>query len=847
MSNFHAARTTPARPVELPPFGDAPRPPVLPPSANVPAAAGPSPPDPARQHQPAPPHASTSTAPVPAPKRTTPACQRCRRGKVKCVTVDGVLPCQVCVSRGHADSCVRGEKGKAADDRTPYVRKRPAATADLDDLADSCTSSFSGAQPSSRRTSYPGQGAVERAGGRGASLGGASGSGGATAGGGGGAFAGSPTPPSPTWSPQAAPPPLRAAVGVGATIEAVKGEEGASEGLLPPLPVLVAGCDCVFEGFFQLGFLHRPSFIHQLSTRPDTVSPFLLLAILSVSARFVSALVAQHGSPTRASDFYAARAHDLVLGELVSPSLPVVQGLYLLAVHDFCHGTGFRSKVLLSVAREMGDALKLHEDLPGASVIDNEVRRRTWHFLSLDTNLVGASASSFDSLKVPVALPSHEQDFSFGVPSRVVQYMPGATSSVAQDNPTVPGEASLLGALLVVVNIFGRAARALCDEGPTLEPWLDGSLFRTTQSALDAWLSSLDGTRQKWSTPNLLAYRNLHLDLGFWHCWADFHAVHILARRAHLVQMIQALAPSTAEEDPAPRAVEGKTPPEGLRAYWNRMAEELVAHAFDLVELQEEVSRGRPATTGITPHLSFCLYLAASILNYLRVCPWLCPSRAPSAPSRIASALDLLQQTSTIWPVAERWHRSLLAHVTAPSRLSSSRPHDPATTIARSHLHLDAEAPSYRPHAPAAGAAHLATPDDASPAGNMDAASVLAAMSSAAGPPPALVAGPVHVPKAAMAAPPQQVGQPATRSDAMSGLLRAAAASSASNDELDELSADAPAMPHDVERAAAVGGLYTPHSERGPSGSVELEELLRVDFGDLDELRAFLGGCAAGM
>ncbi|KPV76194.1 uncharacterized protein RHOBADRAFT_52235 [Rhodotorula graminis WP1] len=845
MSGFAPARPAPGpgRPVELPPFGEAPSRPA---SVN---RAEPLPPHQPHQHQPAPPvYASTSTAPGPTPKRTTPACQRCRRGKVKCVTVDGALPCQVCVSRGHADSCVRGEKGKAADDRTPYVRKRPAAAADLDDLADS---SFSGPQHSSRRTSYQGQGAVESVGARGSSLGGASGSGaagGGAGGAGGGAFAGSPTPPSPTWSPQAVPLPLRAPVSVGAAVAAVKGEEGASEGGLPPLPVLVAGCESFFEGFFQLGFLHRPSFIHQLSTRPDTVSPFLLLAILSISARFVPVLVAQHGSPTRASEHYAARAHDLVLGELVSPSLAAVHALYLLAVHDFCHGTAFRAKVLQSVARDMADALDLHKDLPGASVIDNEIRRRTWHFLSLDANLVSASppppGSSFDPRTVPVPLPSHEQDFSFGVPSRFVQYLPGTTSAIAQVNQTGPGEASLLGALLAVGGIFGRTARALCDEGPWSAPWHEGSPFRTTQRALDAWLASLDGTRQKWSTPNLLAYRNLHLDLGFWHCYADFHAVHILGRRAHLAQMVRALAPSN-EDDPAASAVDGEAPPEG-RAYWAGMAAELVAHAFDVVELQEEVSRGRPATTGMTPHLSFCVYLAATILNYLRIYPWLCPSRVSCAPSRIVTALDLLQHASITWPVVKRWHRSLLAHATSLALVSSPKPrHESTSGPARSPAHLDVEPSRSLPHAGAgasASAAHAAAQDDAGPAGKMDAASALAAMSGAAGPPPVLVAGPVAELDTSSTAAASAAA--ARSSDAMSGLLRAAAAgaaAAATQDELDELGDDAPVAQQHGEGSVAVGGLYTPHSERGPSGSDEVDELLRVDFGDLDELRAFLG------
>lgn len=362
-----------------------------------------------------------------------------------------------------------------------------------------------------------------------------------------------------------------------------------------------------FQSYFQLGFLHRPSFLHQLQTRPESVSTFLLLSMLAISARFTPSLAAKHGSPFRAAEHYASKAHALILGELVEPSIDRVQALYLLGIHDFGNGTAFRSKLFANMARQMAEALNLHEDVPGASVIENETRRRTWWFLGMDAlGTVGSATGVFDPLAMPVPLPSQEQDFTFGVKSRTPQYFPGATSAIAKQNPTVPGEMSLLAALLTVMSIFGRTARALSQSSSAsndetmIPPWQPGSLLLNTQRSLQSWLGVLSPL-QKWSTNNLLAYRTQHLDLGFGCVFVDYHAINILVRRAYLPQMIRALAPSN-KGDTAASAVNGVVPPDGVE-YWAQMARKLVEHAFDIVELHEEVTGVRPASRGMTPHL----------------------------------------------------------------------------------------------------------------------------------------------------------------------------------------------------------------------------------------------------
>lgn len=214
----------------------------------------------------------------------------------------------------------------------------------------------------------------------------------------------------------------------------------------------------------------------------------------------------------------------------------------------------------------------------------------------------------------------------------------------------------------------------------------------------------------------------------------------------------------------------------------------------------------------------------------------------------------MLQHIATVWPLAERWHRSLYAQATSPTA-----PHGPlgmrgsspteAAGLARADLHLDTEAGLYRQYAPAGAAL-----DEASPAaGKMDAASALAAMSGAA------VAGGASAPLpvvAAESAPPSSAAQHARHSNAVSGLLRAAAVGDPPRAPLGgEFSSSAPTSvssfgggsgePHAGSPATSFSGLFTPHPEGGIAAADDaraLEQLLSLDLGDLGELSAFLAG-----
>ncbi|GAA5949941.1 hypothetical protein JCM21900_005532 [Sporobolomyces salmonicolor] len=610
-------------------------------------------------------------------KRTTVACTRCRRQKQKCVNT-GAPPCTSCIARGLEAECVLGEKGAAGEDRGSLAaggsrkRFRPDQELEPDHFF--------------RRPSAP-----------------------------------SVPPGGDSASPPTAGSPRGTASGVVDKATAAQPRPAHDDALLPALPLLIEGCESFFQGYFQLGFLHRPSFLHKVSTNAASINPFLLLSMLAVSARFTPGLIDKFGSPISASSHYQKKALAMVLDEVVEPSIERVQALYLLGVVDFGSGLGFRSRTLHSMARQMSESLELHEELPTLGVVENEVRRRTWWFLTMDANPVNA-VGPFDPLTVPTPLPSQEEAFTFGEKSIPLQYFPDATSAAALRSPTVPGARSLLGALLSILAIWGQTVRAVCesDSATAVPPWQPDSLLTTTQRDLEAWHSVLS-PKQKWSTANLLAYRNSHLDLGYWCLFCHFHAVSILLSRPYLPQMIRALAPSSHRDDPSVLAVKGVVPPSGVD-YYVQMANAMVGHAFDIIELQEEVVGLRSTGKGTTPHLAFCIYLAGTILCYLRSCPWLCPSRAAQAPQKIAVALSMLQHVCTFWPIGKRWHRILYHQATASADLIGGKH---AHGIAQGDPHLVHSAGVYRQ------CARSASSDAAiSPTHQLDAASTLAMMAA---------------------------------------------------------------------------------------------------------------------
>lgn len=103
-------------------------------------------------------------------------------------------------------------------------------------------------------------------------------------------------------------------------------------------------------------------FLERLATDRASVSVFLLLAILSLSARFTPCLATRYGDPVRATEHFMRQAASLVPDEMYKPSLERTQGFvrapcpavhgppsdrpqFLLSITEWGHGDRDRSFV----------------------------------------------------------------------------------------------------------------------------------------------------------------------------------------------------------------------------------------------------------------------------------------------------------------------------------------------------------------------------------------------------------------------------------------------------------------------------------------------------------------------
>jgi hypothetical protein len=70
-----------------------------------------------------------------------------------------------------------------------------------------------------------------------------------------------------------------------------------------------------FSSHFQLSPVHRPSFMQALRLQPHTLSKFLVVALLSMSARKCPSLIARFGGALVATDFFLDKA--VSMGEII--------------------------------------------------------------------------------------------------------------------------------------------------------------------------------------------------------------------------------------------------------------------------------------------------------------------------------------------------------------------------------------------------------------------------------------------------------------------------------------------------------------------------------------------------
>jgi hypothetical protein len=100
----------------------------------------------------------------------------------------------------------------------------------------------------------------------------------------------------------------------------------------------------------QLGFLPKLLFLDRLEKDAASVNVFLLLCILSVSARFTPSLVSRYGGHAKATRTFVERAERLVPAEIYQPTLETIRAFILLGSAEWANGDRNRSLVRIGTS-----------------------------------------------------------------------------------------------------------------------------------------------------------------------------------------------------------------------------------------------------------------------------------------------------------------------------------------------------------------------------------------------------------------------------------------------------------------------------------------------------------------
>ncbi|KAK7058306.1 hypothetical protein VNI00_001937 [Paramarasmius palmivorus] len=458
--------------------------------------------------------------------------------------------------------------------------------------------------------------------------------------------------------------------------------------------------------------------MHTLINARSSISPFLLLSMLSISARFTPTLTQRYKGPAEAALVFAKRAQRLAGEEILgAATLERAQGFFLCSIWSWGSGYRDRSWIFLGIAARMVSILKLSQeesyDLPAQprveDVISAEVSRRTWWVIFMSDNLLSSGCGrpiSFDLDKVTIPLPLDEDQFYFGQqgPATV---LPGTKAKPQQktlhiDPQLQDNSSGYQSGDDTMFDIWARVARSAMQRtkdtlGPssrsgefhvsTMAPWLPESDFTKFVRELQEWETTL-GPRQSWSQSNLLAYHQKNLDMGFRGIFLINHLAHIVLRRSYLPMLARDVQKNQSRETSPIQPYPGgsrQSPTSSRHDYnypevhppprfWETMVHEMFLHALKAIELVESWIPTRPFARGCTPMMGFTLFMAGSVLCYLRRWKWLCPALYEHTEPAVQKALAMIADIGVTWPaMGKRWHSALSA-VAAESSESGEPP-----------------------------------------------------------------------------------------------------------------------------------------------------------------------------
>ncbi|KAI3527351.1 hypothetical protein CSPX01_17038 [Colletotrichum filicis] len=381
--------------------------------------------------------------------------------------------------------------------------------------------------------------------------------------------------------------------------------------LLPPLPEIIDAVHGFTRKYFQLGFIPKELFPRQLQQDHRSVSVFLVLGILSVSARFSPALAQRYHGEMEAVDFFMERASSLALNELYQePTLERCQAFYLLSLAQQGGGMRNKSYINIGIATRMAVLMHLHREEfykmknpTREMIIRAESARRT-----LDNLHCGAlSPVSLAANDITALLPSNEEDFAYGREplSRAARGHAASSREPFIDPPTIS-----------IIVRESDASTLLLGES------------RSSSVGNDEERQSLGSDERAYLGVTMIT-----------------KLCNIVLRRAYLENIIKP------DEKDMQR-----------RAFFANMSDDLFRNVRELYEQIDAQFSVRSSEEGVGAQMaSFCVYSCGLFSTYLVKYRNICSDKniVAQAPNMLQRCMSILIESKQTWPLASRWLESL--------------------------------------------------------------------------------------------------------------------------------------------------------------------------------------------
>ncbi|GAP86614.1 putative related to general repressor of transcription [Rosellinia necatrix] len=434
--------------------------------------------------------------------------------------------------------------------------------------------------------------------------------------------------------------------------------------LLPEMEVIVDGINTFIRHFYQIGFIPKKMFIAGLRENSESVSVFLLLSILCISARFNKYFIRSYGDGLKAADEFMQKAQRLAINEIyLEPTLERCQAFYLLSIAEQGSGKSNTSYISAGIAFRMAALMRLHREEAYSPItskshivqrIRAEAARRTFWMLHSQDNLHSGPYKpvSLGPSDITALLPCNEPDFEAGRIPEKRAALEGTPPAIADPSLCSLRPRPLLASLMQVHNFWGIIARRILYNEKDWRPQDEDSEFAKLNRRLRDWERDLP-PEHAFGRILLGGYRHYEEDLAYLSLTGCLRLCHIVLRKVYLSEMIR-----HSQGDPSNPEVK----------FYQNMSNDLFCNVRVLYEqIDAHFEDGTPIESLGSQMAAFIIYSCGLLAAYLVKFPQLDVQhvgndlQAAQAEGRMiyARSLGILRAYSHTWPLATAWANGL--------------------------------------------------------------------------------------------------------------------------------------------------------------------------------------------